>query len=107
MYSDSKRLAKAIIQSDPELANDIYFALDEELVKKEQPWQQLTVIINEWVNPTEKTFGEFTIEDAEDGSGDGILTFPEKFCEYYGWKEGDTVNMEVSEQGTLIISKKE
>lgn len=107
MSSDTQRLAKAIIKGDPELANDIYFALDEELVGKRQPWQQLTEIVHEWVNPTEKTFGPFTIEDANDGSGDGILTFPENFCQHYGWKEGDTLNLEVSESGTLIVTKKE
>lgn len=107
MSSDTQRLAKAIIQSDPELANDIYFALDEELVGKRQPWEELTDIMHQWVNPTPKTYGPFVIEDANDGSGDGILTFPPEMIEEVGWKEGDTLNLEVSEAGTLIITKKE
>jgi len=107
MSSDTQRLAKAIIQSDPELANDIYFALDEELVRKRQPWQELTDVMHQWVNPKPKTYGPLYIEDAEDGSGDGILTFPPEFIEETGWKEGDTLKLEVSEDGKLIITKKE
>jgi hypothetical protein len=95
MSSDTQRLAKAIIQSDPELANDIYFALDEELVRKRQPWQELTDVMHQWVNPKSKTYGPLYIEDAEDGS------------EETGWKEGDTLKLEVSEDGKLIITKKE
>jgi hypothetical protein len=107
MYSDAQRLAKAIIQSDPDLANDIYFALDEELVKKRQPWQELTDVVHQWVNPKSKVYGPMQIEDAPDGSGDGILTFPPELIEETGWKEGDTLNLEVSEDGKLIITKKE
>ena len=107
MYSDTQRLAKAIIQSDPELANDIYFALDEELVRKRQQWRDLTDVVHQWVNPKSKTYGPLHIEDAGDGSGDGILTFPPELIEQTGWKEGDTLNLEVSEAGTLIIAKKE
>ena len=107
MSSDTQRLAKAIIQSDPELANDIYFALDEELVKKRQPWQELTDVVHQWVNPKPKIYGPLQIEDAQDGSGDGILTFPPELIEETGWKEGDTLKLEVSEDGKLIITKKE
>lgn len=107
MYSDSQRLAKALIQSDPELANDIYFALDEELVGKRQPWEELTDVMHQWVNPKPKVYGPLHIEDAGDGSGDGILTFPPEMIAEVGWKEGDTLNLEVSEAGTLIITKKE
>lgn len=107
MYSDTQRLAKAIIKGDPELANDIYFALDEELVGKRQPWQELTDVVHQWVNPKPKVYGPLQIEDAEDGSGDGILTFPPELIEETGWKEGDTLKLEVSEDGKLIITKKE
>lgn len=43
-----------------------------------------------------------TIEDANDGSGDGILTFPPEFIEQVGWKEGDTLSMSV-ENNNLVI----
>ena len=105
MSSDSKRLAKALIQSDPELANDIYFALDEELVGKRQPWQQLTEVVNSWVNPKTKYYGPMYIEDANDGSGDGILTFPPEMIEDLGWEAGDTLNLEVTEEGTISVTK--
>ena len=45
------------------------------------------------------------IEDADDGSGDGILTFPPELIEKMGWKEGTTLHLEVAEKGTLIITK--
>jgi len=107
MSIDIQRLAKAIIKSDPELANDIYFALDDKLAGKQQPWEHLSEIMHQWVNPKPKTYGPVQIEDALDGSGDGILTFPPELIEETGWKEGDTLNLEVSEAGTLIITKKE
>ena len=46
------------------------------------------------------------IEDANDGSGDGILTFPPELIEKMGWKEGSTIlHLEVGEPGTLIITE--
>jgi hypothetical protein len=105
MSSDTKRLAKAIIQSDPELANDIYFALEEELVKKPQPWQQLTEVVNSWVNPKPKYYGPLDIEDAGDGSGDGIVTFPPELIDDLGWEAGDTLNLKVTEHGSISVTK--
>jgi hypothetical protein len=107
MSNKLNRLIELLIEADPELANDIYFALDEKLVKKTYSFDALNDVMNTWVKPVTKTYGTFTIEDAEDGSGDGILTFPEGFCEEVGWKEGDTLNLEVSEEKTLIITKKD
>lgn len=45
-----------------------------------------------------------TIEDALDGSGDGILTLPPELCELKGWKEGTVLNIEAKD-GTLIITE--
>lgn len=73
----------------------------ENFVNKE-PWQQLTEIIHSWISPIT---GYCTIEDAPDGSGDGILTFPDGFCEKVGWKEGDTINIEAPGDGTLVLTK--
>lgn len=72
-----------------------------------QAWQQLTEIVNEWVNPKSFLSGYCYIEDANDGSGDGILTFPEGMCEKVGWKEGDTLNLEVIDGNKLVITKKQ
>lgn len=44
-----------------------------------------------------------TIEDAPDGSGDGILTFPPEMIEELGWKEGQELNLKVVD-GTLILT---
>ena len=46
------------------------------------------------------------IEDAEDGSGDGILTFPPEVIEQTGWKEGDVLKLQVKD-GKLYITKKD
>jgi hypothetical protein len=101
-----QKFAKTLVQSNPDLANEIYFALDEELVKKRQPWQDLNDVMHEWINPIRKKFGPFVIRDAGDGTGDAILHFPDDFCKFYGWEEGDTLNLEISEDKTLFISKK-
>lgn len=100
-------IAYHLVQENPELANELYFELDKNLVKK-KPWHEdLSKVVHEWVNPTQKTYGPITIEDAEDGSGDGILTFPPEFIEKTGWKEGDTISMKVSSERTLILQKKD
>lgn len=45
-----------------------------------------------------------TIEEAEDGSGDGIFTFPPEILEEMGWKEGTLLNVE-EKNGNLYISE--
>jgi bifunctional DNA-binding transcriptional regulator/antitoxin component of YhaV-PrlF toxin-antitoxin module len=44
-----------------------------------------------------------TIEDAPDGSGDGILTFPDGILEELGWKEGQLLDISVNEDGAIIL----
>lgn len=49
------------------------------------------------------------IFDADDGSGDGILQFPDELIQMKGWKEGTVLNMAVEETPTgnvLIITEK-
>jgi len=49
------------------------------------------------------------IEDAEDGSGDGILTFPDELVMLQGWKEGTELKLTVVGEGTgksLYITEK-
>lgn len=72
-------------------------------IEENTPWHvELSKVVHNWVNPTYLA----KIEDAGDGSGDGILTFPEGFCESQGWKVGDTLDLFASGEGNLIISKK-
>lgn len=55
-----------------------------------------------------KTFST-TIEDAGDGSGDSVLTFPPEILEEMGWKEGTLLNIEEKDGNlhiTEIIDKK-
>jgi hypothetical protein len=56
-------------------------------------------------NNTSEIVWTTTIEDANDGTGDGILTFPPEVCEMNGWKEGTVLNLEVID-GVLHISEK-
>lgn len=103
--NNAKLLAKMLVESDPEYANDLYFALEDNFLKKPAWHTELTQVVNNWVNPPKEIVGYATIEDANDGSGDAILTFPEGFCEKNGWKEGDTLNLEVNDAGSIVISK--
>lgn len=54
------------------------------------------------INMTKYTL---TIEDAEDGSGDGIITFPPEIIEELGWKEGMELNLDlkVDPAGNVIV----
>lgn len=71
-----------------------------------EAWQQLEQIIYNWVNPKDYFAGYGYITDSEDGSGDGILTFPEGLCEKMGWNEGDTLDFSFDEESQSIIVKK-
>jgi hypothetical protein len=44
------------------------------------------------------------IEDAGDGSGDGILTLPPELCELKGWKEGTVLKM-TAKDGVLFLEE--
>lgn len=45
-----------------------------------------------------------TVEDAGDGSGDGIITFPDELIEQLGWYENMPIKLTV-ENNTLIVTK--
>jgi len=49
------------------------------------------------------------ITEADDGSGDLVLTFPEEILQQTGWKEGTELNLEVVDAiggPILIITEK-
>jgi hypothetical protein len=49
------------------------------------------------------------VEDANDGTGDAILTFPNELIMLKGWKEGTVLNMEIESTPTgnvLVITEK-
>jgi hypothetical protein len=49
------------------------------------------------------------IIEADDGSGDAILQFPDELIKIKGWREGTILNLSVEEQSTgnvLIITEK-
>lgn len=68
-------------------------------------------IMSQWENDLEnygKTWST-SIEEANDGTGDAILTFPDELLMLKGWTEGTVLNMEVEQTPTgnvLIITEK-
>lgn len=103
---NAKEWAELLYEFNPEFANDVYFELEDIFIKKPSWHTELTKVVHNWVNPVPKTYEGGTIEDASDGSGDGILTFPEGMCETLGWKVGDTLNLHLASDGKLHITKK-
>jgi hypothetical protein len=68
-------------------------------------------VSSQWENDMENYGGSWvtTIEDANDGTGDGILTFPPELVLLRGWTEGTLLNLEVQERengNVLIITEK-
>jgi hypothetical protein len=53
------------------------------------------------------THWTITLEEADDGSGDLILPFPEDLLESAGWKEGDTLEWIDNKDGSWILKKKD
>lgn len=45
-----------------------------------------------------------TLEETNDGSGDGILTFPPELIELKGWEEGTMLSLEVKD-GCIYITE--
>jgi len=45
------------------------------------------------------------VEEANDDSGDAILTFPPDLLEQTGWKEGDTLNWIDQKDGSWLLKK--
>ena len=62
-------------------------------------------VLSQWEQEVENYKNEWLcqVEDANDGTGDAILTFPEELVMLKGWKEGTTLYMEVI-NGALHIS---
>ncbi|MEJ2795774.1 hypothetical protein WAE56_20415 [Iodobacter sp. LRB] len=46
-----------------------------------------------------------TIQDAGDDSGDGILLFPDKLLEESGWIEGDVLDFQIQDDGSVLLQK--
>ena len=47
-----------------------------------------------------------TLKDCGDGSGDCFVTIPQEILDGLGWVEGDVVELELTEEKTIIIRKK-
>jgi hypothetical protein len=69
------------------------------------------VVERQWQEDLENYGGSWMcdVQDADDGTGDAILTFPDELVMLKGWKEGTVLNMEVEQRPTgnvLIITEK-
>jgi len=69
------------------------------------------VVVGKWLDDLDNYGGSWLcdVQDAEDGSGDAILTFPDELVMLKGWKEGTVLNMEIEQRPTgnvLIITEK-
>jgi bifunctional DNA-binding transcriptional regulator/antitoxin component of YhaV-PrlF toxin-antitoxin module len=53
---------------------------------------------------TEKTYTAQVLEDPNDPEG-AMLQFPDEVIAELGWKEGDTLNWDVQEDGSIVISR--
>jgi len=47
------------------------------------------------------------LEEADDGSGDLIMPFPDDLLTQAGWKEGDTLEWIDNENGSFTLRKKD
>lgn len=69
------------------------------------------VVMSQWENDLEGYYKTWTcdVEDANDGTGDAILTFPDELVMLKGWKEGTELKITVVGEGagkSLIITEK-
>jgi bifunctional DNA-binding transcriptional regulator/antitoxin component of YhaV-PrlF toxin-antitoxin module len=48
-----------------------------------------------------------TTVQEDPNTGDAIIEFPDDLLAAVGWKEGDTLNWKVEEDGTCILTKVE
>lgn len=69
------------------------------------------IVERQWQEDLENYGGSWMcdVQDADDGTGDAILTFPDELVMLKGWKEGTVLNMEVEQRPTgnvLIITEK-
>jgi len=46
-----------------------------------------------------------TLEEAEDGSGDVVIPFPEDFLKEEEWFEGDEITFKVKGEALVLINK--
>lgn len=54
-----------------------------------------------------KTQWTIKVEEADDGSGDLVLPFPDDLLESAGWKEGDALEWIDNKDGSWILKKKD
>lgn len=68
-------------------------------------FEELTKVFHNWASKSEYQSFTCTVKDAEDGTDDQFLIFPEGSLEFIGWKVGDTINFDFSDEKHLILTK--
>lgn len=69
-------------------------------------FDELTKVMRKWASGTNEKRYVCTFEEANDGSGDGILNFPDEMCSELGWEVGDTIEIDVDENNHIFLTKK-
>lgn len=69
-------------------------------------FEELTKVMRTWASGTYEKRYTCTFENANDGSGDGILNFPDGMCDDLGWTVGDVIEIEVDENNHIFMTKK-
>ena len=69
------------------------------------------IVLGKWQEDLDNYGGSWTcdVQDAGDGTGDAILTFPDELVMLKGWKEGTELELTVVGEGTgksLYITEK-
>jgi hypothetical protein len=95
-----------------------FFVDSNTLNRENDPWKSLDNVIRSWASLSghEKDQNNYEIlkniynkryvtyvEEAEDGSGDAVLTFPPQLMEQLGWYEGLTLKFEVLDENSFTI----
>lgn len=76
-----------------------------EITKPVYDFVELTKVFQNWASEKYEKRFICTVEDANDGSGDQFLIFPDDALAEIGWNIGDNIKIELSEEKHLILTK--
>ena len=106
------------IQIEIDIDDELFCALAKEAHRRDMTFNDLCMeAIANFIEKTEFELAEaakievftVTVEDAADGSGDGIIQLPDTFIKQEDWREGDVLDWEVEDGQAILrnLSKQE
>ncbi len=105
-------------ESEYFMREDEFFVDYNTLNQENDPWKNLDNVIRSWAalsghendqNQYETTKNNYNkryisyVEEADDGSGDAVLTFPPELIEEMGWHEGLVLKFEELDENSFTI----